>query len=163
MEESKASSGSISVNITDIDVQEILEQAEAEYEDKIAATNLNVIIRNEVDHAKVKADGRLLWRVFRNLLSNICKYSLPGTRVYIDVILRDQNIVLEFKNTSREELNISAEELKERFVRGDSSRHVEGSGLGLSIVESLMKVMHGTCEISIDGDLFKTEIVLPQA
>lgn len=160
VEASKASSGSITVNMTDIDVQEILEQAQAEYEDKLKSAELKVIVHNEVEHAKVKADGRLLWRVFRNLLSNICKYSLPGTRVYINVMEKADTILIEFKNTSREELNISADELKERFVRGDSSRHVEGSGLGLSIVESLMNLMQGSCEVVIDGDLFKIIITL---
>ena len=160
VEASKASSGSITVNMIDIDVQEILDQTQAEYEDKMQSAKLKVIVHNEAEHIKVKADGRLLWRVFRNLLSNICKYSLPGTRVYINVVEKADTIIIEFKNTSREELNISANELKERFVRGDSSRHVEGSGLGLSIVESLMKLMHGSCEIFIDGDLFKTNIVL---
>lgn len=163
VEASKASTGNITVNIASIDVQEILEQSVAEYEEKIEENDLNLIVHNLEDHMKVKADGRLLWRSVRNLLSNICKYAMPSTRVYIDVVRREHNIVMIFKNTSRDELNITAEELKERFVRGDSSRHVEGSGLGLSIVESLMKLMGGTCQLTVDGDLFKAELSLPEA
>lgn len=163
VEASKASTGNITVNMASIDVQEILEQSIAEYEEKIEEADLKLIVHNLEDHMKVKADGRLLWRSVRNLLSNICKYAMPSTRVYIDVVRRDQNIVMIFKNTSRDELNITAEELKERFVRGDSSRHVEGSGLGLSIVESLMKLMGGTCQLTVDGDLFKAELSLPEA
>lgn len=163
VEASKASTGNITVDIASIDVQEILEQSIAEYEEKIEEADLRLIVHNLEDHMKVKADGRLLWRSVRNLLSNICKYAMPSTRVYIDVVRRDHNIVMIFKNTSRDELNITAEELKERFVRGDSSRHVEGSGLGLSIVESLMKLMGGTCQLTVDGDLFKAELSLPEA
>lgn len=163
VEASKASTGNISVNMASIDLKEILDQAMAEYEEKLRAADLHVIQNVMEDHMKVTADGRLLWRVVRNLLSNICKYALPGTRVYIDVVRREHEIVMIFKNTSRDELNISADELKERFVRGDSSRHVEGSGLGLSIVESLMKIMNGKCDLVIDGDLFKAEISLKEA
>lgn len=163
VEASKASTGNITVNMASIDVQEILEQSIAEYEDKIQEADLKLIVHNMEDHMKVKADGRLLWRSVRNLLSNICKYAMPSTRVYIDVVRREHNVVIIFKNTSRDELNITADELKERFVRGDSSRHVEGSGLGLSIVESLMKLMGGTCKLTVDGDLFKAELSLPEA
>lgn len=163
VEASKASTGNINVNLSSIDVQEIIEQSVAEYEDKLENADLKLIIHNMDEHMKVTADGRLLWRSVRNLLSNICKYAMPSTRVYIDVVRREHNVVLVFKNTSRDELNITADELKERFVRGDSSRHVEGSGLGLSIVESLMQLMGGKCDITVDGDLFKAELSLPEA
>ncbi|MGM9940806.1 MAG: histidine kinase dimerization/phospho-acceptor domain-containing protein [Bulleidia sp.] len=162
VEASKASTGNIQVNMGPIGIQEILDQAIAEYEDKINEADLHIIRTMSDEKLLAHADGRLLWRVVRNLLSNICKYALPGTRVYIDVLRRDNHICMVFKNTSRDELNISVDELKERFVRGDSSRHVEGSGLGLSIVESLMKVMGGECELSVDGDLFKVILYLNQ-
>lgn len=160
VEASKASTGNIQVNMGPIGIQEILDQAIAEYEEKINEADLHIIRSMSDEHLMAHADGRLLWRVVRNLLSNICKYALPGTRVYIDVLRRDNRVCMVFKNTSRDELNISVDELKERFVRGDSSRHVEGSGLGLSIVESLMKVMGGSCDLSVDGDLFKATLFL---
>ena len=161
VEASKASTGNIQVDLQPIGVREILDQAIAEYEEKLDAAELRIIRSMSDEQLHALADGRLLWRVVRNLLSNICKYALPKTRVYIDVMHKAGNVEIIFKNTSADELNISVEELKERFVRGDSSRHVEGSGLGLSIVESLMKVMHGTCELMVDGDLFKVRLTLP--
>lgn len=106
----------------------------------------------------IQADGRHLWRVFDNLMNNINKYAQPGTRVYIDIIPKDRGAIITFKNVSATPLNISSDELKERFVRGDSSRNTEGSGLGLSIAESLMKLMNGTLELTVDGDLFKVTL-----
>lgn len=108
----------------------------------------------------VQADGRLLWRVFDNLLGNVVKYGLPGTRLYGSILVADQ-AVITFRNISREPLNISEDELMERFVRGDSSRHTEGSGLGLSIAKSLTESMGGRFSLKVDGDLFKAEIQLP--
>ena len=110
----------------------------------------------------VMADGRLLWRVFSNLFSNLVKYAQPETRVYINSVRTiDNNIMISIKNVSREALNISAEELTQRFVRGDESRHSEGSGLGLNIVENLVHLQNGYFNIVIDGDLFRTNIILP--
>ena len=109
------------------------------------------------------ADGRLLWRVLDNLFNNVVKYALPGTRVYITSELDGGEAVISVKNISRDPLNISAEELMERFVRGDASRHTEGSGLGLNIAQSLVNLMHGKFSLSVDGDLFKAEIRLPKA
>ena len=106
----------------------------------------------------ITADGRLLWRAIDNLMSNICKYSQPGTRVYVDVAEENNEAVISFKNISKDELNISEEELMERFVRGDSSRSSEGSGLGLNIAKNLVKIQGGELSIKIDGDLFKAEI-----
>ncbi len=106
------------------------------------------------------ADGRLLWRVLDNLLSNVCKYAMAGTRVYVDLAAQDHQILLSIKNISRDPLNISADELMERFVRGDTSRHTEGSGLGLNIAKSLMDLMGGGFNLSVDGDLFKAELTL---
>ena len=159
VEASKASTGNISVNMTDTNVKEIMEQAYAEYEDRFRKADLECIMHCEDDLAAY-ADGRLLWRVLRNLLSNAGKYSAEHSRVYFDAFSRDGNIVISLKNTSREPLNITSEELMERFVRGDSSRHTEGSGLGLSIAQSLMELMQGKLQLIIDGDLFKAECIL---
>ena len=120
--------------------------------------NLDLIIKNDVTPVMIQADGRHLWRVFDNLMNNINKYAQPGTRVYIDIIPKDSGAIITFKNVSATPLNISSDELKERFVRGDSSRNTEGSGLGLSIAESLMKLMNGTLELIVDGDLFKVTL-----
>ena len=106
----------------------------------------------------IQADGRHLWRVFDNLMNNINKYAQPGTRVYIDIIPKDSGAIITFKNVSATPLNISSDELKERFVRGDSSRNTEGSGLGLSIAQNLTTLQKGTFEIYLDGDLFKVQI-----
>ena len=107
------------------------------------------------------ADGKLLWRIFDNLLGNICKYSQPGTRVYLNVDTQGEELVISFRNISRYSLNITSEELMERFVRGDSSRHTDGSGLGLSIAKNLVELQKGKMEIVIDGDLFKSIVTFP--
>ena len=109
------------------------------------------------------ADGRLLWRVFENLLSNICKYSQPGTRLYVTTRVENGCVVTDFKNISRERLSIPGKDLAERFVRGDSSRSTEGSGLGLSIAKSFTELQGGTFDIITDSDLFKAEIRFPVA
>ena len=111
----------------------------------------------------MKADGRLVWRVLSNLLSNAVKYSLPGTRLYLDVTKSEGFVCLSIKNVSREQLGISAQELLERFVRGDASRNTEGSGLGLNIAQSLMEVQHGQLQLLVDGDLFKVTLLFPEA
>jgi len=161
IEASKASTGNITVNIMPNDLHELLEQAIGEYSDRFEACKLE-IVTNIPDNARsVMADGRLLWRVFSNLFSNLVKYAQPETRVYINSIRTiDNNIMISIKNVSREALNISAEELTQRFVRGDESRHSEGSGLGLNIVENLVNLQNGHFNIVIDGDLFRTNIIL---
>ena len=111
--------------------------------------------------AYVFADGRLLWRVIDNLLGNICKYSLERTRVYLQTAEQEGNLIIAYKNISRDALNISSDELMERFVRGDASRNTEGSGLGLSIARSLTELQGGRFTICIDGDLFKAEVSFP--
>ena len=109
------------------------------------------------------ADGKLVWRVLSNLLGNAVKYAMPGTRVYLDLTRVDGNVVISLKNISRDELNVDAEELMERFVRGDVSRNTEGSGLGLNIAKSLMELQKGQLQLLVDGDLFKVTLIFPDA
>ena len=160
---SKATAGTIDVELREVNVGELMEQAAAEYEEKLQGQNLEVIRNLKDGPLSVYADGRLLWRVFSNLLSNCVKYALPGTRVYMDADRDGQGMIrISVKNISRDQLNISSDELMERFVRGDESRHTEGSGLGLSIARSLCELMHGTFSLTIDGDLFRADICLPE-
>ena len=161
MDMSKASSGNMAVNITKVDAVETVNQALGEFADKLDAANLTPVFRAPEGQLQMQADGRLTWRVFSNLLSNVVKYALPGTRVYVDLTQEGRWVVCSIKNISREELNISAEELTERFVRGDASRNTEGSGLGLNIAQSLMRLQHGTMELTVDGDLFKVTLAFP--
>ena len=162
IEASKASTGNITVNIMPNDLHELLEQAIGEYSDRFDACKLEIVTNIPESARSVMADGRLLWRVFSNLFSNLVKYAQPETRVYINSVRTiDNNIMISIKNVSREALNISAEELTQRFVRGDESRHSEGSGLGLNIVENLVHLQNGYFNIIIDGDLFRTNIILP--
>ena len=163
VEASKASTGNITVHLQPIVVNEIVRQAMGDYDQRLAAGKLEVIVTAPGEDLAAMADGRLLWRVLDNLLSNVCKYALSGSRVYLDLERAGDRVRLTVKNISRDPLNISAEELMERFVRGDASRHTEGSGLGLSIARSLMELMGGTFSIAVDGDLFKAELTLPTA
>ena len=161
MEMSKASTGSMNVNITPLDLVESINQALGEFSDKLAQENLQVVFRQPEHPIAIQADGRLTWRVLSNLLSNVVKYALPGTRVYIDVARYQNSVLLSLKNISREELNVSADELTERFVRGDASRNTEGSGLGLNIAQSLMELQKGQLNLLVDGDLFKVTLSFP--
>ncbi len=163
VEASKASTGNMNVNIVRTNAREIIEQSLAEYGRRMEQGNLTVIVNIPDEPPHAMADGRLLWRVLDNLFNNVVKYALPGTRVYITSELDGGEAVISVKNISRDPLNISAEELMERFVRGDASRHTEGSGLGLNIAQSLVNLMHGKFSLSVDGDLFKAEIRLPKA
>ena len=161
-EASKVSSGNIPVNFRRIDIVSLIKQGLGEMSDKIESNQLEFIVESEVEEIFVYADGDLLWRAIENLLSNIFKYSLKNSRVYIDLRKRDDRIYLSIKNISAYKLNITSEELMERFKRGDESRTSEGSGLGLSIVESLIELQKGRFRLDIDGDLFKTTIDLPE-
>ena len=161
MDMSKASTGNVSVNINNVDAVEAVNQALGEFSDKLAQADLTPVFRTPDQQLHMLADGRLTWRVLSNLLSNVVKYALPGTRVYIDLLRLDKSVVLSLKNISREELNISADELTERFVRGDVSRNTEGSGLGLNIAQSLMTLQKGNMDITVDGDLFKVTLTFP--
>ena len=160
VEASKASSGNIQVHMDVVSIKEVIEQASAEYEERLKEKNLLLITKIPEEKIEVDADGRLLWRVLRNVFSNVSKYSMDGSRVYIDVMEDGENVITTIKNTSKNQLNITEEELMQRFVRGDSSRHTEGSGLGLNIAKSLMDLMQGSFEIQIDGDLFKSIITV---
>jgi len=163
VEASKASTGNVSVSLAPIVVNEIILQAIGDYDERLTKGRLEVVVSTYEGSLMAMADGRLLWRVLDNLLSNVCKYAMPGTRVYVDLGTREERMFLTMKNISQDPLNVSAEELMERFVRGDASRHTEGSGLGLNIARSLMDLMGGTFDLSIDGDLFKAELTLPAA
>lgn len=159
IEASKATTGNLKVELSDVDVRVLLEQSLAEFSDKLSVKGLKPVVNFHTDDTVVRADGKHLWRVFDNLINNISKYAQDNTRVYVDVE-RGENLKVSFKNISREELNISGEELMERFVRGDKSRNTEGNGLGLSIAKSLMKLQDGDLEIMVDGDLFKVVLIL---
>ena len=161
VEASKASSGVIPVDCQPTNVNVLLSQLEGEYEERLQKAELTMIVHPAAGDPVVLADGKLLSRVMDNLMNNIVKYAMPGTRVYAAAAADEQETTISIKNVSRNELNVSADELMERFVRGDSSRHTEGSGLGLSIARSLVELQGGRFEISIDGDLFRADISLP--
>ena len=157
----KAENGAIPVHPEQIHVRELLAQAEGEYRERFEKAGLTLCVDETDPGLCVTADGRLLWRAVNNLLDNALKYSLSSSRVYIHTRQEKDDVMICIANVSRAPLNVSAEELMERFVRGDVSRNSEGSGLGLSIARSLIGLMHGTFHITIDGDLFKAEIRLP--
>ncbi len=159
VEVSKASTGNIQVNAETCDVSVLLQQAVGEYCEKLKKANLEAVTHISAPPVLIMADGNLLWRVFDNLLSNICKYSMPGTRVYLDAFIQDDFCHITFKNISNAPLEKSSEELLERFVRDDISRNTEGSGLGLPIAKSLLELQGGALNIATDGDLFKATIV----
>ncbi len=161
VEASKASSGALNVELQPTDVNVLLSQIEGEYQERLAACHLTLVTQPPAPGTMIQADSRLLSRVMDNLVSNVCKYALENTRVYVTAAVRDGQAVISFKNVSRDELNISPDELMERFVRGDASRHSEGSGLGLSIARSLVQLQGGTFALSIDADLFRADIVFP--
>lgn len=163
MELSKANTGNITVNIVRMDAVETVNQALGEFSDKLAAVGLVPVFRQPAEPILMEADGRLVWRVLSNLLGNAVKYAMPGTRLYIDLMRVEDQVLLSLKNVSREELNISADELMERFVRGDTSRNTEGSGLGLNIAKSLVELQHGQMHLMVDGDLFKVTLIFPCA
>lgn len=158
VEASKASSGSLSVNMAPCDVSVLLLQTVGEWTERLEKAGLTPVANIPEYPINILADGRHLWRIFDNLMSNICKYAMEGTRVYLDVKLQNEEVVVTFRNISKFQLNVSAEELMERFVRGDTSRNTEGSGLGLSIARSLAELQNGKLELNIDADLFKVQL-----
>lgn len=159
VEASKASTGNIPVSLAPTDLNVLLSQVCGEYQQRLEKQVLSL----GQPSPWAMADGRLLWRVLDNLMSNICKYAMPGTRVYLTTEREGDTARMVVRNISRYPLNISADELTERFVRGDSSRSTEGSGLGLSIATSLMSLQGGDFRLTIDGDLFKVTLILPAA
>ena len=160
IEASKISSGNETVNLEKLDLKEMVLQANGEFAEKFETKNLDVISNLPKEAVIMDLDGKKMWRVLENLYQNVYKYSLENTRVYVDLAVHD-NIVFTIKNISKEKLNISPDELMERFIRGDSSRHTGGNGLGLSIAKDLSKLNGGTLKIEIDGDLFVSRLELP--
>lgn len=161
MDMSKASTGNMAVEITQVDMVEAVNQALGEFAGKLDRAQLYPVFRHNDVSVPIMADGKLVWRILSNLLSNVVKYAMPRTRIYLDLSRVRGQVVLSLKNISREELNINAEELMERFVRGDISRNTEGSGLGLNIAKSLMELQKGQLQILVDGDLFKVTLIFP--
>jgi len=161
VEVSKASTGSMEVSLARHSVSELLRQAVGEYSERFTAAGLESVLTLPEQELFALVDGTLLWRVLDNLFSNACKYAQPGTRFYADAGRAGERVELSFKNISRERLNLPAEELLERFVRGDSARGGEGSGLGLNIARSLTELQGGSLALSVDGDLFKVVLSFP--
>ena len=158
VEASKASSGAIKLNMERLNVNELIKQVSGEFEDKFKVHNLEEIIAFPENDVYINADSRYMYRVLENMYSNISKYAMEGTRVYTDILQKDNTISIELKNVSKQKLNISVDELMQRFVRGEASRNTEGSGLGLSIARSLTELQGGQFNIYLDGDLFKVTI-----
>lgn len=161
IEASKASTGSLPVNPERCDLHVLMQQMLGEYEERFRAASLTPILSAPEDSAVVLADGRHMWRIYDNLMGNICKYAQPGTRVYLRTETSADRAIVTFRNISRDILDVSASELTERFARGDSARSTEGNGLGLSIAESLTRLQGGEMKLILDGDLFKVELRFP--
>ena len=161
LELSRANSGNTPVKLSPIDPVEAVNQALGEFSDKLEEAKIEPVFRCPDTPLCIFADGRLTWRILSNLLSNAVKYAMPDTRLYVDLLSVEDKVFLSLKNISRQELNISAQELMDRFVRGDASRNSEGSGLGLNIAKSLMVLQGGEMELLVDGDLFKVTLTFP--
>mgnify|MGYP000106917263 CR=1 FL=1 len=161
VEASKVSSGNISLEMMNLNLVELVNQTSAEFEEKFEARNLKMIMNLPTEPATIYADGRRMWRVLANVFNNAAKYAMEGSRVYVDLVQTGEEVQLTIKNVSEQPLNISADELTERFIRGDVSRSTEGSGLGLSIAQNLTKLQGGKFELYLDGDLFKVLIRFP--
>lgn len=162
VEASKAATGNIPVTLADTDVNVFLTQVLGEYQQRLTEGKIESVLTPDKTNPHINADGRLLWRVLDNLLGNVCKYAMPGTRVYLSSETEDGRVLITLRNISRYPLNISADELTERFVRGDASRSTEGSGLGLSIAMGLTNLQKGEFKLSVDGDLFKVQLAFDQ-
>lgn len=161
MEASKASTGNLNVLYESCDARVMLTQTIGEFEEKLKAGQIELIVQENGAPLLIQADPRHLWRIFDNLMNNICKYAQPCTRAYVNIQTNRRSVCIIFRNISKYALNIDSEELMERFVRGDSSRNTEGSGLGLSIAKSLTELMQGSFELVVDGDLFKVLVSFP--
>lgn len=159
VEASKASSGNVKLNIEEINLSELLKQVTGEFKDKFDEKNLIIDLDLPSNNVNIQADNRYMYRIIENLYSNVSKYAMENTRVYITLLKTNDEIRLEIKNVSKDKLNITADELMQRFVRGDKSRYTEGSGLGLSIAKSLCELQDCKFDIEIDGDLFKAVLI----
>ena len=162
VEASKVSSGNIKLEKMNLNLVELVNQTSGEFEEKLEARNLNLIVKMPEEPVVIYADGRRMWRVLANIFNNAAKYAMDGSRVYVDLVQTDREVVFTMKNVSAQPLNISADELTERFIRGDVSRSTEGSGLGLSIAQNLTRLQGGEFELYLDGDLFKVQIRFPR-
>jgi signal transduction histidine kinase len=162
MEASKASTGNVEVNPEACDVGVLLTQVMGEFQQRMEEQELELLIKQPEQPTIILADPRLLWRVMDNLINNICKYSQKGTRVYASVEEKGERVVITLKNISKYALDMEPDELMERFIRGDRSRHTEGNGLGLNIAKSLTELQGGTLKLSVDGDLFKVLLTFPK-
>lgn len=160
LEASKASTGNVEMHMEACDAAVMISQIVGEYQEKLQKKNIDIVVNESDVPANIMADGRHLWRVFDNIMTNICKYAQEHTRVYVDVTDAGDEVNMTFKNISKYPLNITSDELMERFVRGDASRNTEGHGLGLSIAQSLTELMGGQLSIAIDGDLFKITVTM---
>lgn len=161
VEASRASTGNLEVLLAPCDPAVFLTQASGEYAEKLAEAKLTLVTKQSEQELRVLADGRRMWRIFDNLMNNVCKYAQPCTRVYLSLETQGGEAVMTLKNTSQEPLNLSVEELMERFSRGDASRHTEGNGLGLAIARSMAELQGGRLELAVDGDLFKAILRFP--
>lgn len=159
VEASKASTGNLKIESTPCELGVMLTQTVGEYDEKLKDKDLELVINKPDDPVSIMADGKYLWRIFDNLMNNICKYAQPSTRVYLDLEVKNRKAFIVFRNISHNALNIPGDELMERFVRGDSARNTEGSGLGLSIAKSLVELQKGKMNIIVDGDLFKLVLI----
>ncbi len=163
VEASKISSGNVTLQMDRLNFVELVYQTAGEFNEKFEARGLTAITRLPKEPVVILADGRRIWRVIDNLYNNVAKYAMENTRVYVDMEVLDSVVAFSIKNISDQALNIDASELTERFIRGDVSRSTEGSGLGLSIAQNLTKLMGGTFDIYLDGDLFKVTVTFPVA
>ena len=161
VEASKASTGNIEMQMENCEANVLLTQVVGEFEQRLEESNLQLVTKSPDESILIHVDSKRIWRVFENLMVNTCKYSLEGSRVYLSLDKIGNEAIFSFRNTSRSMLNISAEELLERFVRGDSARSTEGNGLGLSIAKNLTELQNGQMDVIIDGDLFKVILKFP--
>ena len=162
VEASKVSSGNVTLECMNLNLVEMVQQTSGEFSEKFENKGLTEVMNLPEEPAVIWADGRRMWRILENVYNNVAKYAMEGTRVYSDLRQTEESVIFSLKNISEQPLNISADELTERFIRGDVSRSTEGSGLGLSIAKNLASLMGGKFELYLDGDLFRVTITFPR-